>query len=169
VSPEQTCRQTNGGVPIFVFDEGPKVLRLEICATLETEKIMKAWIIKWNWLGDHATVDHPDVAILSARTSARKVREYVEVIYKTREYRLHEQLDQARYNKPQQNLYPAEFSGKWEGNIVCGHNPYLEAFLAEGINVGTDDEGNELLSYERITQERIRQKRLLSSTNRGAT
>ena len=111
---------------------------------------MKAWIIKWSWIGDHANVNHPHVGIWSARTSAGKIREYVED--KTQKYQLHEQLDQARYNKPQKNPYPAEFVGSWEGNIACGHNPYLEAFLAEDISLAIDTAGEEVLSYERIVQ-----------------
>lgn len=116
---------------------------------------MKAWIVKWSWVGDHANVNYPYVAVLSARTSAKKVREYVEVLYKTQKFQLHEQLDQARYIKPQRNPYPAEFSGRWEDNIVCGHNPYLEAFLADGINVEIVASGHEVLLYRRIQRDSV--------------
>ncbi len=42
---------------------------------------MKAWLIRWCWAGDHAAVDDPVVAVLSARTSAADVRWYVEQRY----------------------------------------------------------------------------------------
>ena len=42
---------------------------------------MKAWIIRWFWVGDHAAVDQPIVAVLSVRTSAETVRKYVEFLY----------------------------------------------------------------------------------------
>ena len=117
---------------------------------------MKAWVIKWNWIGDHAEVDQPILAILSARTSASKIREYVEILYKTKNYVLREQLKQARYNNPQPNPYPAAFDGNWAGSITCGHNPYLEAFLAEDIVANSDDENKEELSYQRITLENLK-------------
>ncbi|WP_170340909.1 hypothetical protein [Ruegeria arenilitoris] len=111
---------------------------------------MKAWKIKWSWVGSHAAVKQPHVGILSARTSAAKVREYVEVLYQVQKYNLCEQLDQARYNKPMLNPYPAAIVGSWEGSITCGHNLFLEAFLAQEITVEIDEAGQEVLSYKRI-------------------
>ncbi len=113
---------------------------------------MKAWIVRWGWIGDNANVDCPDVVVLSARMSAERIREYVEVLYKFHKYSFHEQLGQARYNNPQQNPYPAKFAGNWQGNIVCGHNPYLEAFLATDISVKSDGKGEEELRFNRITR-----------------
>jgi hypothetical protein len=114
---------------------------------------VKAWIIKWSWIGDHAIRDDPNVGILSARLSPQKIRDYVELIYRTNEFQLREQMDQAQYNNPQQNPYPARFADNWQGNIECGHNPYLEAFLADEIKVEADGEGNEVLSYRRIKRQ----------------
>jgi hypothetical protein len=109
---------------------------------------MKAWIIKWSWIGDHAAVDRPNIAVLSARTSAETVRRYVEFLY-TSQQSLRDQLDQARYNKPKPNPYPAQFVGNWQGAITCGHNPFLEAFLAEDVCLVMGDDGSEHLSFNR--------------------
>ena len=110
---------------------------------------MKAWIIRWNWVGDHAAVDRPTVAVLSARTSAETVKKYVEFLYTTQQ-RLRDQLDQAHYNKTKPNPYPAEFVGNWRGAVTCGHNPFLEAFLAEDVRLVVEGDGAENLSYMRV-------------------
>jgi len=110
---------------------------------------MKAWIIKWNGIGDHVQVDQEIVAVLSARTSPKKICEYLELLYKTQECSLSDQIEQARYNNPRQNPYPANFTNNWAGNIVCGHNPYLEAFLATDIVMNNNE--NAVLSYQRLT------------------
>ena len=55
----------------------------------------------------------------------------------------------ARYNRPRKNPYPAEFAGKWTGAITCGHNPYLEAFLADDVRLIQTADGSEELGYKR--------------------
>ncbi|MGR3802030.1 MAG: hypothetical protein ACU0AY_01040 [Marinibacterium profundimaris] len=120
---------------------------------------MKAWIIKWDWIGDHAAVKQPIVAILSARKSPETVRNYVELLYGSQQS-LHDQRDIARYNKPRTNPYPAEFAGNWAGAITCGHNPFLEAFLADDVKVLKAADGTEDVVYVRrklpaaVTKER---------------
>lgn len=109
---------------------------------------MKAWIIKWSWIGDHAAVEKPLVAVLSARTSADTVKKHVELLYAAQQS-LGDQIDMARYNKPKENPYPAEFSGNWAGAITCGHNPFLEAFLADDVHIIQTADGAEDLSYTR--------------------
>lgn len=109
---------------------------------------MKAWIIKWSWIGDHAAVDRPIVAVLSARTSPETVRKYVEFFYLAQQS-LDDQIGQARYNKPNPNPYPAEFVDNWQGAVTCGHNPFLEAFLADDVCIVTTQDGVEDLSFTR--------------------
>jgi hypothetical protein len=111
---------------------------------------MKAWIIKWNWVGEHAAVDEAYVGVLSARLSSEQVRRYVEMLYSLKSYSLSEQLEMSRYNKPRENPYRAHHPTNWHGNIVCGHNPYLEAFLAEQVVVQVSSENKESLSYNRL-------------------
>ena len=116
---------------------------------------MKAWIIRWSWIGDHAEVKQPEVAILSARKSPKYVLAYVQAVHDTKTYTLKEQQELSRYNKPTPNPYSAEFVDNWQGNITCGHNPYLEAFMAENINVISDENGRETISYRRITRSEV--------------
>ena len=111
---------------------------------------MKGWVIRWTWIGDYAAVETPDVMVLSARKSAEEVMRLVEFLYAVQSYSLAEQLDMARYNKPTPNPYPAEFVGRWQGAISCGHNPSLEAFVAENIRLEVDGSGTETITYDRV-------------------
>lgn len=98
---------------------------------------MRVWVVRWNWIGDQAAVADPVINVLSLRTSAEHVRQYVERYYASQHYSIPEQLDQARYNKPTEPPYPAHFDTiegmSYEGHIVCGHNPFIEAFAADEV------------------------------------
>ena len=97
---------------------------------------MKAWLVTWEWVGDHAAVEEPIVSILSPRLSDETVRKYVEQLYADLSYSFSERLRFLR--KPGENPYPAQFDIKWiivdnsgregpmhTGRISCGHNPHL--------------------------------------------
>ena len=113
---------------------------------------MKAWLITWDWAGDHAAVGDPVVAVLSARTGAEDVRRYVERRYVEKTASLPEKLSYARYNRPQAPPYAAEFDRlegvRFRGRIQCGHNPWLYARLVDNLRVETDATGNEVLSWD---------------------
>lgn len=108
---------------------------------------MKAWIIKWNWIGEHAAVERPVVAILSARLHPDEVRKRVEFLYTVKHPSLREQMEQARYNDPAKPPYPAKFSSRggvqYQGRITCGHNPFLEAYQVENLHLVTNDDGDD--------------------------
>lgn len=80
--------------------------------------------------------------------SAETVRKHVEILY-TAQQSLRDQLDLARYNKPKPNPYPAQFTENWQGAVTCGHNPFLEAFLAEDVCLVMGNDGKENLSFKR--------------------
>jgi hypothetical protein len=100
---------------------------------------MKAWIIRWNWIGEHAAVERPLVNILSARASGTDVCKYIERVYASSHYSVAEKLAMAQYNKPSKAPYPARFDAidghAYPRHISCGHNPFVEAFLADGVEV----------------------------------
>jgi len=59
--------------------------------------------------------------------------------------------------------YPAEFTTlegvKWEGEILCGHNPCLRARLVDNLIISTDETGNEMASWkDRHSLPEIREK-----------
>ncbi len=98
----------------------------------------KAWLVRWEWTGDHAAREQPVVAILSPRLGGERVRRAVEMLYAVLTYRPDEMLGAAQQYSSF-NPYPAEFATvsvnvdggtaqvPWEGEIVCGHNPWLAA------------------------------------------
>jgi hypothetical protein len=113
---------------------------------------MKAWLVTWEWCGDHARPEDKVAAILNPRLSANHVRDLVEFIYLSAMYTLSERADYARDRK-RHNPYPAEFGRTPEGvptmgAIHCGHNPWLEARLVDHLTVEIDAEGNEMASWK---------------------
>jgi hypothetical protein len=110
---------------------------------MTTPKAIKAWVVRWEWAGDHAAVDQPIAAVLRPQISGRQILRIVEILYAARQYEPDEMLSAIRRNGHQP--YPARFGtvevdpdGRghwrhvpWKGEIVCGHNPYLVARLAK--------------------------------------
>jgi hypothetical protein len=92
--------------------------------------------------------EEPVAAILRPQTSANHVRRVVELLYAARQYQPDEMLDAIR--RTGHNPYPARLgivdfdpdgSGTtyrvpWDGEISCGHNPFLIARLATVRPVG---------------------------------
>ena len=115
----------------------------------KTRKIT-AWLVTWEWCGDHAKRDDKVAAIFNARLSSERVREHVEFIYLSAMYSLTERAEYARDNKL--NPYPARFGTldgvTWKGKIRCGHNPELRARLVEDFAVERDEQGKEIAHWE---------------------
>mgnify|MGYP003676154138 CR=1 FL=1 len=122
---------------------------------------MKAWIIRWTWSGDHAAVESPLINILSARTGSEEVRKYVERYYASAEYSVADQMDAAKYNKPSEPLYPAQYITidgiPYTAHITCGHNPFIEAFLAPGVELA--DSGQDVVWDEHALSKKRKQLR----------
>jgi hypothetical protein len=57
---------------------------------------MKAWLITWEWAGEHAKVDEPIAAILNPRYSPQRVRDIVELLYVNGMYSLGERASYAK-------------------------------------------------------------------------
>ena len=115
---------------------------------------MKAWLITWDCGGDHAAVEDPVVAVLSARTGAEEVRRYVERRYVEKTASLPEKLSFARYNRPQAPPYPAEFDRIAGVRVVhrihCGDHPWLCARLVDNLRVEADADGNDVLRWTEL-------------------
>ena len=122
---------------------------------------MKACLVTWEWLGDHAAVEESIVSILNPRLSDKTVRKHVEQLYADLSYSFSERLCLVR--KRGGNRYPAERimkpitvdkSGRkgpmFTGRISCGHNPFLLARKVADIKVQLDEAGNERLCWTEI-------------------
>jgi hypothetical protein len=104
-------------------------------------RAIKAWVIRWGWSGDHAAVERPVAAILDPRLGTAHMVRVVEALYAAREYQPDEMLLAMR--RCGHNPYPARYGTapfidrngerkqvRWNGEIICGHNPFLLARLA---------------------------------------
>jgi hypothetical protein len=108
-----------------------------------------AWLVTWDWAGDHAAVPEREViaAILRPQTSADTVKRIVEILYAAREYH---PID--KHAALTRNPYPAQYNTvtveqrmsdgtvftqhpPYAGQIVCGHNPLLYARLVDNLRV----------------------------------
>lgn len=45
------------------------------------ERGIRAWLITWEWFGDHAEPDRKVVAVLNPRWSGNRVKEHVEILH----------------------------------------------------------------------------------------
>ena len=66
---------------------------------------MTAWLIKWDWMGDHAAVAKPYVDIVSARRSPDYISKYVQRLYGVFHYSLTERTDFERYRDPRERPF----------------------------------------------------------------
>jgi len=94
-----------------------------------------AWVITWDWIGDHAATKEPFVAVLSWRKSSQQVFAFVEQLYAQSILTPEEQIAVAR--DPKSNPYPAQWASlrgvRHEGRIICGGNPWLFARLVKNV------------------------------------
>ncbi len=104
-------------------------------------KGITAWLVTWNSVGEDNS-PQSIAAVLNPHWSARRVRDLVEVIFVNSSYSLSERIGYAKNRSF--NPYPAQFSGfngvLWEGQIMCGANPWLFARLVDNLIVDPDNE-----------------------------
>jgi hypothetical protein len=99
---------------------------------------VRAWLVTWEWCGDHAKRDDRVAAIYDSRLSPERVRGLVEMLYAQEEYTLSDRIAFCVGNR-RKNPYPAVFlkvkGVPWVGEIHCGPNPYLRARLVDDLMV----------------------------------
>jgi hypothetical protein len=93
----------------------------------------KAWLLTWEWIGDHAAVEDRIAGILRPRISRQAITEIVETIYAVHESYVTELAYYSR--RPTANPYKAQ----WEqDHCYCGHNPSLHANYVHQLKVEED-------------------------------
>jgi hypothetical protein len=92
-----------------------------------------AWLITWDGAGAHAQVKDKIVAILSPEKSVEEVAAITEMIYSHFTSTVEEMVAYA--TEIRANPYPSRVSANKDGDvsIICGHNPYLEAYLVRRL------------------------------------
>ncbi len=126
-------------------------------------KSRRAWLITWEWNGNHAKVEDRLAGILNYRLSRTSMERIVERIYAARELAIHEQLAYAM--NPTSFPYRACYSHMDLGRevseklnvpstvpdvnmIFCGDNPYLRARLVGDLRAYLDENGSQHLKWK---------------------
>lgn len=109
----------------------------------------KAWLVTWEWIGDHAKQPNKVAEILEPRLPPERVRRIVELLYH-RDASLSEKV--AWRLRKQRQIYPAEFVKleglPYPGEIICGHNPYLRARLVDDLIIEHGADGKETATWK---------------------
>jgi len=121
--------------------------------------VKTAWLVTWEWVGEHAERKDKVASILNYRLSGKTVADYMEKLYVDSEFSFNERLE---YAKSKYTPYPARFDmleldgnkAHWEGRIHCGHNPFLYGRLVQNIHVETNADGSERLEWDEIPRPR---------------
>jgi hypothetical protein len=95
---------------------------------------MKAWLITWDWAANTAIVADHVAAILSPRWGADRITCIVEFLYAKRTASASEMAAYA--GRPTRNPYRIE--ADFNGNIICGHDPWLHARRVTDLKVSID-------------------------------
>jgi len=118
---------------------------------------VKAWLVTWEWIGDHAKSEEKVASVLDARLSGARVREFVEFLYVSQNSSTGEKIAWARNKKL--NPYPARFGAldgiEWQGQIECGHNPWLFARLVDDLAMEVDAQGHEKVTWKERPRPRM--------------
>ena len=115
-----------------------------------TRSVKSAWLVTWEWVGDHARVDEEKrvVTVLNYRWSAKKVRDLVEQLDVALEYGPWDKVGVARNKRS--NPYPAELGAL--GEVRCGHNPSLRGRRVHNFRVVVNDDGTNQTRWEEISR-----------------
>ena len=119
---------------------------------MEESGPLTAWLIKWEWEGEHAKVDQPYVDIVSERISESYISDYIQRLHDLKCRTLIERADYSRDRNPPEKPYkvtrkPTTYSGVV---FAVGHNPILTAEKVRNLVVKIDTETElEILTWDR--------------------
>ena len=110
---------------------------------------MNAWIITWEWIGGHAAVSDPLVAIFSSRKSEKWIKEYIENFYLFKFYQIADWAYYAKDRKRKELIDTAKIHHPPDGNgITCGESPWLYGRIVSDLKIETNNENNcEIISW----------------------
>ena len=119
---------------------------------------MAVWLITWEPASRGVEIAEDDrvVAILNYRWKAENVRKIVEILHANAEASLSQRLAHAHMlKKGIAPVYHAVFNG-WEGQIVCGVNPFMYGRLVDNPRVVDENDRERLIWDERPLPENVR-------------
>ena len=104
------------------------------------------WLVTRHWMGDASRQEV--AAIFNARLGGVRIREFVELIWVTSGYFTLDEQTSMMWPQHGRTPYAARFGqtkegDPWEGEILCGDDPYLRARRVDDLTVERDDKGVE--------------------------
>jgi len=119
----------------------------------------KAWLVTWEWIGDHAKRFDKIVAVFDPRVAPQRIRELVELLYLNIECDIGERVYFGLHRR--KNPYRASFTDgqamRWPPVVCCGHNPFLMAHLVEDLAVESHDDGTQTVAWGDVRSGRRRE------------
>ncbi len=114
-------------------------------------KNVRAWLITWE--GKHQREDNV-VLLLNAKTAPSRVAELLGVLYANSVGSATERIAQLLHGDSPETPYRARRGNpaglNVEGHFTCGENPCLYARLVEHVEVESDGNGAEALTWREI-------------------
>ncbi len=87
-------------------------------------------------MGDHAAVEEPLIAVLSGRLSYKRVADFVKWTWASAKLTPEEWFDGIRNRKLAYEPHPGVIgTAQWQGEMTCGHNPFVWARLVRNARV----------------------------------
>jgi hypothetical protein len=119
---------------------------------LKASRKFKAWLVTWEWIGNHAKRAGKIVAVLDSRISSTRVREWVELLYHNMSQGIGDRVYYALHRK--RNPCPASFAAgramRWPPVVHCGDKPFLMAHLVESLTVKCNEDGTETATWKDV-------------------
>ena len=126
-------------------------------------KLDRAWLITWEWTGDHAQVDDKFVAIISSRFKDKKVREMLEQYFASNYLSLREQINCVKSkrshtynvqliliavsNELQQKASAMPSQVPFSESMIIGGNPWLWARIVYKLETWREEGDVEWLKW----------------------
>lgn len=125
-------------------------------------KLKRAWLLTWEWLGDHAQVKDKFVAIISSRYGNETVKSFIEQYYTSNYLAWYEQISYAKSKKhcpykvqsgtvnvsatlqKEASLPPYVL---FSDSMMIGGNPWLWGRIVYDVESGIDQDGIEYLKW----------------------
>lgn len=104
----------------------------------------RAWLVTWEWEGDHARVEKKLVAILNYRYAVGSVGRFIEQLYAGNWFAFHGQLAYAKDRRD--SSYNVQ-QGAAADELKCGGNPWLRARPVYDVQAYVDEDGYEHLTW----------------------
>lgn len=113
---------------------------------------MKAWLVTWDWCGEHAKPEETLIALFSARKSESTIADFVEQHYLFATATAHEIAYYANrvQKRPYKAMSGANINSVPHGDrVYCGHNPFIYARIVLDLTVQADsEEGMEIVRWK---------------------